>query len=84
MGALANHNAGFLKRTAANELERKGLANRFGAKLPVNVFEPGDCMAREGHKNVADDNAGLVGWTFGLNLEDDGRGFVFAFQRFSQ
>jgi len=58
--AFAHDNVGFLERAATNEFERKRLADGFGAELPVNVFKPSDGMARESHKNIADNHAGLV------------------------
>src|SRR5262245_50527923 len=80
--ALANNDAGFLERAAANKFEWQGFADGFGAKLAVNVLEPSDRMAGERDKNVANDNAGLVRRTLGFNFEDDGRGVVVALQRF--
>ena len=79
MHALAYDNAGFLKRTAANEFDRKRFPNRLRAELPVNIFEPRDRMAGQCDKNIADDDAGFVRRTLGLDLEDDGRGFVVVF-----
>src|SRR5207245_7662679 len=75
MGALADDDVDFLERPAANEFERKRFANRFGAKLPVNVFKTSDGMAGERHKNVADDDTGLLRGTFGFDFEDNGGGF---------
>src|SRR5205823_3805914 len=57
MRAFANDNVGFLKSPAANEFERQGFPNGFGAKLPVNVFKTSDGIAGESHKNVANDDA---------------------------
>src|SRR5215472_1536129 len=84
MYALANDDGCFPEGATANKFERERCSNGFSAKLPVNVFEPGDCMAGQGHKNVTDNHAGLVRWAFGLDFEDDGGGFVVALQRFSQ
>src|SRR5262249_52242094 len=80
--AFANYNAGFLERAAANEFQRKGLADGFCAKLPVNILEPRDGVARERDKNVADDNPSFMRWPFRFDFEDDGGGFVVALQRF--
>src|SRR5690242_7567142 len=84
VGALADDDAGFLECAATNKLERQRFANGFGAQLPVNVFEPGNRLTSESHKNVADNDASLVRRTFGLNFKDDGRGLVVALQCFSQ
>src|SRR5207244_4500917 len=82
--ALANDNAGFLKCSSAKELEGQRFADRFCAELPMNIFEPGDCLAGERHKNVADQDAGFVRGTFGFDFEDDGRSLVVAFQGSAQ
>src|SRR5215472_14846264 len=82
--AFANNNAGFLKRAAANEFQGQRFADGFRAKLPVNIFEPRDRVARERHKNVAYDNPSFMRWPFRFDFENDGRGLVVALQRFSQ
>src|SRR6516225_34678 len=82
--ALANHNVGFLKCSSPKELDGQRFADGFCAELPVNIFEPGDDVAGERHKNVADEDAGFVRRTFGFDFEDDGRGLVVAFQGSAQ
>src|SRR5215472_2817417 len=82
--ALANDDGGFLKCSSAKELDGQRFADGFCAELPVNVFEPGDYVAGERHKNVADEDAGFVRGTFGFDFEDDGRGLVVAFQGSAQ
>jgi hypothetical protein len=84
MLALANDNVRILKCSSANEPEGQRFADGFRAKLSVNIFQPGDCVASECHKNVPDDDPGLMRGTFGFDFEDDGRGLVVAFQGLPQ
>ena len=79
--ALADNNAGFLERTAADEFDGKRFADGFGGELRVNVLEARDGMAREGDENIADHDTGFVRGTFGLHVENDGGGFVLALER---
>src|SRR5579864_1807875 len=84
VSVLANHDTGFLKRAAAHKLEGERFADGFRAELPVNVFEPRDRVACESDEDVTNNDAGLVCRTVRLNFEDDGSGFVVAFQRSPQ
>src|SRR5690242_2871150 len=84
MRTLADNNAGFLERAAADKFHRKRFADGFRAELLVNVFEPRDRFFSERDKNVANDDARFLCRTFRFNLEHDGRGFVAPLQRFAQ
>src|SRR2546430_5794958 len=80
-GRSAKDIVAFRKTPAANEFERQGFPNGFGAKLTVNVFKTSDGIAGESHKNVANDDASLVCWTFRFDLKDDRRSLVIPLKR---
>src|SRR5579859_3894460 len=82
--ALANDDVCFLEGSAANEFERKRFTNGLSTKLAMNVLEPRDGMVCESDKNVADDDAGFVRRTFGLDFQNNGGRFVVAFDCFSK
>src|SRR5260370_1028086 len=78
--AFADHDVHLLRCAAADELERKRLADGFAVQLRVDVFEARDRMARQCDENVSNDDAGLVRRTFGLDFENHGGGFFAALQ----
>src|SRR5579859_4146229 len=84
MSSFGNDDVGLLKSAAANEFERKRFTNGLSTKLAMNVLEPRDGMVCESDKNVADDDAGFVRRTFGLDFQNNGGRFVVAFDCFSK
>ena len=81
---LADRDGAFLNSAAANELQRQFFADGFTLELRVNIFQAGDGMAGDSNENVAYDDARILRRAFGLDLQDNPRGFFGALQRLAQ
>src|ERR1700722_12603204 len=80
MRAFGNRDFGFLQRPTRVEADGERFADCGAVQFGMNVFEAADVVAAERDDDVADHQAGFVGWAVGLDFQHDGGGALFAFE----